>query len=156
MSTTNVPKKIGNATFPNFDPFNDPGQGSASNSQRNDTGPPERRSSPVATGRKEPPTTPQPLSQEHHGDEWDASKTPPSRFGSRKGSLYATQGTRDAHGVTRNYDRDAAYHAKLAEKGWGDPDRRGSASSRDASLGKSPKSKSPLNFRKRSDSPGGM
>jgi len=50
-------------------------------------------------------------------DEWDASKTPPSRFQQRKGSVYATPGSRDGH-VDKNYDRDAAYHAKLAEKGW--------------------------------------
>jgi len=50
-------------------------------------------------------------------DEWDASKTPPSRFQQRKGSVYATPSSRDGH-VDKNYDRDAAYHAKLAEKGW--------------------------------------
>jgi hypothetical protein len=47
----------------------------------------------------------------------DASKTPPSRFQQRKGSVYATPSSRDGH-VDKNYDRDAAYHAKLAEKGW--------------------------------------
>jgi len=59
--------------------------------------------------------------------ETDASKTPPSRFQQRKGSLYATPGSRDGH-VDKNYDRDAAYHAKLAEKGWslGGKKRRGS------------------------------
>lgn len=51
-------------------------------------------------------------------DEWDASKTPPSRFQQRKGSVYATPNSRDGH-VDKNMDRDAAYHAKLAEKGWG-------------------------------------
>jgi len=61
------------------------------------------------------------------GDEWDASKTPPSRFQQRKGSIYATPGSRDGH-VARNTDRDAAYHAKLEEKGWSkkDPSRRDS------------------------------
>jgi len=60
-------------------------------------------------------------------DEWDASKTPPSRFQQRKGSVYATPGSRDGH-VDKNYERDAAYHAKLAEKGWskGGKVRRGS------------------------------
>jgi len=58
-------------------------------------------------------------------DEWDASKTPPSRFQQRKGSVYATPNSRDGH-VDKNYDRDAAYHAKLAEKGWGAVKRRGS------------------------------
>jgi len=57
-------------------------------------------------------------------DEWDASKTVPSRFQQRKGSVYATPGSRDGH-VDKNYERDAAYHAKLAEKGWGGK-RRGS------------------------------
>jgi len=50
-------------------------------------------------------------------DEWDASKTPPSRFQQRKGSVYATPNSRDGH-VDRNLERDAKYHAKLAEKGW--------------------------------------
>jgi len=50
-------------------------------------------------------------------DEWDASKTPPSRFQQRKGSVYATPSSRDGR-VDKNYDRDAAYHAKPAEKGW--------------------------------------
>jgi len=58
-------------------------------------------------------------------DEWDASKTPPSRFQQRKGSVYATPGSRDGH-VDKNYERDAAYHAKLAEKGWSGKKRRGS------------------------------
>jgi len=58
-------------------------------------------------------------------DEWDASKTPPSRFQQRKGSVYATPGSRDGR-VDKNYDRDAAYHAKLAEKGWSGKKRRGS------------------------------
>ncbi|KAG7147490.1 hypothetical protein HYQ46_003656 [Verticillium longisporum] len=35
-------------------------------------------------------------------DEWDASKVPPSRFQKRKGSIYATPGSRDGH-VDRNY-----------------------------------------------------
>ncbi|KAH6663103.1 hypothetical protein B0J14DRAFT_609745 [Halenospora varia] len=61
-------------------------------------------------------------------DEWDASKTPPSRFQQRKGSIFATPGSRDGH-VDRNNDRDAKYHEKLAEKGWGAKFRRGSKSS---------------------------
>ena len=44
--------------------------------------------------------------------EWDAFKTPPSRFQKRKGSIYATPGSRDGH-VDRNYADK--YHAKLAE-----------------------------------------
>ncbi|EPE34969.1 hypothetical protein GLAREA_10664 [Glarea lozoyensis ATCC 20868] len=58
----------------------------------------------------------------------DASKTPPSRFQQRKGSIYATPNSRDGH-VDRNHDRDHAYHEKLAEKGWGKKDRRGSKAS---------------------------
>ncbi|EKD17430.1 c6 zinc finger domain containing protein [Drepanopeziza brunnea f. sp. 'multigermtubi' MB_m1] len=50
-------------------------------------------------------------------NEWDASKTPPSQFQKLKGSIYATQGSRDGH-VDRNTDRDAKYHATLVEKGW--------------------------------------
>jgi len=59
----------------------------------------------------------------------DASKTLPSRFQQPKGSIFATPGSRDGH-VDKNTDRDAAYHAKLAEKGWvdkvADKFRRGS------------------------------
>ncbi|KAJ4419007.1 hypothetical protein N0V82_005232 [Gnomoniopsis sp. IMI 355080] len=48
--------------------------------------------------------------------EWDASKTPPSRFQRRKGSIYSTPASRDGH-VDKNYADK--YHEKLAEKGWG-------------------------------------
>lgn len=62
-------------------------------------------------------------------DKIDASKTPPSRFQQRKGSIYATPSSRDGH-VDKHADRDAAYHAKLVEKGWAgkiaDKVRRGS------------------------------
>jgi len=68
------------------------------------------------------------VEESSQGDEWDASKTPPSRFQQRKGSIYATPGSRDGH-VDRNSDRDAKYHEKLLEKGWGKKDRRGSKSS---------------------------
>ncbi|KAM3069396.1 hypothetical protein ACMFMG_005502 [Clarireedia jacksonii] len=51
-------------------------------------------------------------------DEWDASKTPPSRFQKRKGSIYATPSSRDGH-VDKHIDRDAVFHATHAEKGWG-------------------------------------
>jgi len=47
----------------------------------------------------------------------DASKTPPSRFQQRKGSIYSTPSSRDSH-IARNVERDAAFHAKLIEKGW--------------------------------------
>jgi len=49
--------------------------------------------------------------------EWDASKTPPSRFQKRKGSIYATPSSRDGH-VDRNVARDAIFHATHAEKGY--------------------------------------
>jgi len=68
-------------------------------------------------------------------DEWDASKTPPSRFQQRKGSIYATPSSRDGH-VDKHADRDAAYHAKLLEKGWAgkvaDKVRRGSQGGSDS------------------------
>ena len=46
----------------------------------------------------------------------DASKVPPSRFQKRKGSIYATPGSRDGH-VSRNYASE--FHEKHAEKGYG-------------------------------------
>ncbi|KAM5354357.1 hypothetical protein ACJ41O_001006 [Fusarium nematophilum] len=49
-------------------------------------------------------------------DEWDASKVPPSRFQKRKGSIYATPGSRDGH-VDRNYADK--YWSKMTEKNWG-------------------------------------
>ena len=49
-------------------------------------------------------------------DEWDASKVPPSRFQKRKGSIYATPGSRDGH-VDRNYAQD--FHDKHTAKGYG-------------------------------------
>ncbi|KAF5546376.1 C6 zinc finger domain-containing protein [Fusarium phyllophilum] len=48
-------------------------------------------------------------------DEWDASKVPPSRFQKRKGSIYATPGSRDGH-VDRNYQDK--YWSKMTEKNW--------------------------------------
>lgn len=44
-----------------------------------------------------------------------ASKTPPSRFQRRKGSIYSTPASRDGH-VDKNYAEK--YHDKLVEKGW--------------------------------------
>jgi hypothetical protein len=46
----------------------------------------------------------------------DASKVPPSRFQKRKGSIYATPGSRDGH-VDRNYA--AEFHEKHNAKGYG-------------------------------------
>ncbi|KAF4627730.1 hypothetical protein G7Y89_g10425 [Cudoniella acicularis] len=82
----------------------------------------------TAAGGKTEPLNMTPKKSHEETDEWDASKTPPSRFQQRKGSIYATPGSRDGH-VDRNYDRDAKYHEKLAEKGWGSKFRRGSKSS---------------------------
>ncbi|KIN00238.1 hypothetical protein OIDMADRAFT_54838 [Oidiodendron maius Zn] len=42
-------------------------------------------------------------------DEWDAGKTPPSRFQQMKGSVYATPKSRDSH-IDRHADRDAKFH----------------------------------------------
>ncbi|TAQ85453.1 hypothetical protein B7494_g6236 [Chlorociboria aeruginascens] len=63
----------------------------------------------------------------HKSDEWDASKTTPSKFQKRKGSILATPGSRDGH-VDKHVDRDAAFHATHAEKGYGG--KRGSNSSK--------------------------
>lgn len=46
----------------------------------------------------------------------DASKVPPSRFQKRKGSIYATPGSRDGH-VDRNYAQE--FHDKHTAKGYG-------------------------------------
>lgn len=74
------------------------------------------------------PTSPNATMNTHSGspnqdrrlssDEWDASKTPPSRFQKRKGSIYATPSSRDGH-VDKHIDRDAVFHATHAEKGYG-------------------------------------
>ncbi|KAI1134466.1 hypothetical protein F5Y05DRAFT_205469 [Hypoxylon sp. FL0543] len=62
-------------------------------------------------------------------DEWDASKTPPSRFQKRKGSIYATPSSRDGH-VERNRDAVEEFH-KAHSKRWSmsstGSSRRGSA-----------------------------
>jgi len=48
--------------------------------------------------------------------EWDASKTKPSAFQKRKGSVHATPASRDGHVAGK--DRDQKYWDKLKEKGW--------------------------------------
>ncbi|KAI8632429.1 hypothetical protein F5Y19DRAFT_472459 [Xylariaceae sp. FL1651] len=48
--------------------------------------------------------------------EWDASKTLPSRFQKRKGSIYATPSSRDGH-VERNRDAVEEFH-KAHSKRW--------------------------------------
>ena len=45
----------------------------------------------------------------------DASKVPPSQFQKRKGSVYATPGSRDAHTESGKV-RDKSFHEKLKEK----------------------------------------
>ncbi|CRK27603.1 hypothetical protein BN1723_013997 [Verticillium longisporum] len=46
---------------------------------------------------------------------------PPSRFQKRKGSIYATPGSRDGH-VDRNYA--SGFHEKHTEKGYGKADAK--------------------------------
>ncbi|KAK6827623.1 hypothetical protein PG990_009236 [Apiospora arundinis] len=50
-----------------------------------------------------------------HTDEWDASKTVPSRFQQRKGSIFATPSSRDGH-VERNLEKDAEFHKKHSKR----------------------------------------
>lgn len=45
----------------------------------------------------------------------DASKVPPSQFQKRKGSVYATPGSRDGH-VDSGKVRDKSFHQKLKAK----------------------------------------
>jgi hypothetical protein len=47
----------------------------------------------------------------------DASKTPPSRFQQKKGSVYATPNSRDSH-IDRHADRDSKFH-ELHDKKFG-------------------------------------
>jgi len=60
-------------------------------------------------------SSPTSKSKFHDTDEWDASKTLPSAFQKRKGSIHATPSSRDGH-VERNTQH--AYLEKLKEKGW--------------------------------------
>ncbi|KAI1487757.1 hypothetical protein F5X96DRAFT_126552 [Biscogniauxia mediterranea] len=76
------------------------------------------------------PTTGRKSSRDYSNtDEWDASKTPPSRFQKRKGSIYATPSSRDGH-VERNRDAVEEFH-KAHSKRWSvsssGSGRRGSA-----------------------------
>ncbi|KAI0600923.1 hypothetical protein F4775DRAFT_590067 [Biscogniauxia sp. FL1348] len=76
------------------------------------------------------PTTGRKSSRDYSNtDEWDASKTPPSRFQKRKGSIYATPSSRDGH-VERNRDAVEEFH-KAHSKRWSvgssSSGRRGSA-----------------------------
>ncbi|KAK8249956.1 hypothetical protein IWZ00DRAFT_572704 [Phyllosticta capitalensis] len=58
-----------------------------------------------------------PTRDRRQSKEWDASKVPPSQFQRRKGSIYSTPSSRDAH-LDRSEVRDKAYWDKLKEKGW--------------------------------------
>ncbi|CAG8955879.1 hypothetical protein HYFRA_00008729 [Hymenoscyphus fraxineus] len=124
MATTKTHQTINTSPFTNHgttDPFASQRKGATtgSGSRKGSDGTSPALSPISPTGRRysgEP------------GDEWDASKTPPSRFQQRKGSIYATPNSRDSH-LDRNHDRDSKYHEKLAEKGWGKKDRRGSKAS---------------------------
>ncbi|KAI0854188.1 hypothetical protein F5Y00DRAFT_256687 [Daldinia vernicosa] len=50
-----------------------------------------------------------------HTDEWDAAKTPPSRFQKRKGSIYATPSSRDGH-VDRNREAVEGFHKAHSQR----------------------------------------
>ncbi|KAH6989426.1 hypothetical protein BGZ61DRAFT_532875 [Ilyonectria robusta] len=69
---------------------------------------------PVAMN--ESPVTQTSKQDRRMSDEWDAAKVPPSRFQKRKGSIYATQSSRDGH-IDKNYHEK--YHAKIAEMNGG-------------------------------------
>ncbi|KAK0755764.1 hypothetical protein N5P37_011727 [Trichoderma harzianum] len=71
----------------------------------------EKTSTATAAEAGEPPV-PSGNKDRRLSDEWDAAKVPPSRFQKRKGSIYATPGSRDGH-VDKNYAEK--YHAKIAE-----------------------------------------
>jgi len=116
MATTTT--QTTSTTNANADPFA---------AQRESNEPAFETNNDVTTGTTEPISFGRKVSHEESA-EWDASKTPPSRFQQRKGSIYATPNSRDGH-VDRNLDRDAKYHEKLAEKGWTSKFRRGSKSS---------------------------
>ncbi|OLN97326.1 hypothetical protein CCHL11_01114 [Colletotrichum chlorophyti] len=76
----------------------------------------DNQTSPVAlNGEVAPGFSSSPSDRRASTDEWDASKVPPSRFQKRKGSIYATPGSRDGH-VDRNYAH--GFHEKHTEKGY--------------------------------------
>ncbi|KAI1089091.1 hypothetical protein F5B19DRAFT_495731 [Rostrohypoxylon terebratum] len=79
---------------------------------------------------EQPPVRERTASRDYSNtDEWDASKTPPSRFQKRKGSIYATPSSRDGH-IERNRDAVEEFH-KAHSKRWSvsstASSRRGSA-----------------------------
>jgi len=81
-----------------------------------------------------------PVDRRTSSDEWDAAKTPPSRFQQRKGSVYATPGSRDGH-VDKNYARDAKFH-ELVDKKYGSGKRRSSTSKEEKRLSTTEREKS--------------
>ncbi|KAF9870860.1 hypothetical protein CkaCkLH20_11759 [Colletotrichum karsti] len=84
---------------------------------RTDTITIETQTSPAPlNGEVAPALSSSPTDRRASTDEWDASKVPPSRFQKRKGSIYATPGSRDGH-VDRNYA--SGFHEKHTEKGYG-------------------------------------
>ena len=71
---------------------------------------------PGALGDHVGPAPPRKSSKDYsHTDEWDASKTVPSRFQQRKGSIFATPSSRDGH-VQRNLDNDAEFHKQHSKR----------------------------------------
>ncbi|KKP07644.1 hypothetical protein THAR02_00319 [Trichoderma harzianum] len=72
----------------------------------------EQQTSTAVTAEAGEPPVPSGNNDRRLSDEWDAAKVPPSRFQKRKGSIYATPGSRDGH-VDKNYAEK--YHAKIAE-----------------------------------------
>jgi len=56
-----------------------------------------------------------PVDRRTSTDEWDAAKTPPSRFQQRKGSVFATPNSRDGH-VGKHVERDAKFHELVDKK----------------------------------------
>ncbi|KAL7933586.1 hypothetical protein V8C35DRAFT_304826 [Trichoderma chlorosporum] len=73
---------------------------------------PQQQANTNATVEAVEPPMPNSNKDRRLSDEWDAAKVPPSRFQKRKGSIYATPGSRDGH-VDKNYAEK--YHAKIAE-----------------------------------------
>jgi len=107
VDTTPAPAAVGSA-----DPF--ASQRETSDNPFSATDGTKAEGEAVKESSLSPPNSPE-QRQRRMSKEWDASKVPPSQFQKRKGSIYATPSSRDAH--TSN-DRDKAYFEKLKEKGW--------------------------------------
>ncbi|WYZ46464.1 hypothetical protein EsH8_IX_000689 [Colletotrichum jinshuiense] len=88
----------------------------SNNQVRTESIPIDAEATPAAlNGEAAPALSSSPTGRRASTDEWDASKVPPSRFQKRKGSIYATPGSRDGH-VDRNYASN--FHEKHTEKGY--------------------------------------